>query len=1291
MGSSEIDLSQCEKLIDHTNFSLWNFDLFILLKSSKLDGIVLGNEKLETTDSEKVKTDWNQRDAKAQKCIVFTIDKRNKLHIINCKSSAEMYDTLKKLFDQDEARVKCSTLEEFFTFQYDSGFDMATNLSKLENIVFKLNSSGQKIETDMHIARIMSILPSHFQPHFMTAWDSTPDDQKTIANLKARLIRDEKRYNPTSSNGSSAAVAFKAHHVKCYTCGGDHYADKCPKKQSNARKKAFNKFPPCKSCGRTNHEEKDCRYKKSFSKNNPQKASYLTYTRPCEQSLCSEKLITDHSENQWVIDSGSTCHMTSSNKILSNKTSVHTIVGTSKKGQYMKAKAVGKVEAAECTLKNVLYLPGLDKNLLSVNAITQNGGKIEFDKNKVTVSQNGNVVLSGQKDKSGLYLIDINPDNKEFCHLSPEKCNSSVDWHRKLGHLGYDNMKKLSQISTGLEFQEIDVDVCQVCQEAKQARRPFKNQRTRATRPLEILHTDLVEVEVCTWDNCKYFITCLDDYTHYTTVYLLNRKSDAVVALKRYIAEAENKWNLKLQKIRSDGGGEYISTNFKSWCAEKGIILDYTIPHTPMLNGSAERLNRSLMEKVRALLFDSKLDHKFWGEALYTAANLLNRSPTRTLKNCTPAEKWFNKKPDLSHFQLFGSKVHYKKLGYVKKLEKRSLEGFFVGYGTNGYRIWDENKNKILISRDVVFGDETPTQLHETYFKSPILSFDRNLTNWPDSDEEGSIQSETDTTVSNEEAENEQNSDPDYIPEQLEELSSSDTSSQSLSPNDEEGIQEQPLDEQVGRGQRRKNLPPRLQDYALFTNPSEFSLLTYQQAISGDDNLKWKEAIQEEMSALEENATWRLVDRSEVDGKILSSRWIFKIKEDGRYKARLVVRGCHQRDGIDYNEIFSPVVGSDALRTIIAYSAMKNLKLMKFDIKTAFLYGNIKENIYMSLPEGFEKKNKVCKLQKALYGLKQAPAMWNKRLTDFLQNHGLTKLKTEQCVFVNNDRSIILAIHIDDGLLVGSNEPKMKEFLQGLKKEFKMTIDENPKTYLGINFSEMDGKLKLSQENYAQQIVEKFRMTDAKPVSTPLIAGNGCGSQEREKGMKFPYREAVGSLLYLSTKTRPDLSFAVSVSGRHVEKPKHSDLNNLKRTIKYVKTTKDLGISYYKKKTAPDEPILEAYCDSDYAGDEETRKSTTGFIIFFNGGPVSWSSRRQPIVATSTTEAEYIAATEAAKALIYLKSFLSELTQLETSATLNIDNQSAIDLVQNGVLNRRSKHIDVRFHFIREKIEENLI
>ncbi|KAG5865608.1 hypothetical protein JTB14_019351 [Gonioctena quinquepunctata] len=290
-------------------------------------------------------------------------------------------------------------------------------------------------------------------------------------------------------------------------------------------------------------------------------------------------------------------------------------------------------------------------------------------------------------------------------------------------------------------------------------------------------------------------------------------------------------------------------------------------------------------------------------------------------------------------------------------------------------------------------------------------------------------------------------------------------------------------EEQLGRGHRDRRLPIKLDDYVLSNDSEDYGLLSYQQAISGEEKSKWKEAIEEEEEAHVKNSTWKLVDRSEAkDKKIVGTS-----KKGEFIEAEAVGK---QRGGIDYNEIFSPVVGTDNLRTLIAFAAMKNFSMMKFDDKTALLFAELNEDIYMSLPEGYEGANKVCKLQKSLYGSEHAPALWNQKLTNILQKHGLMQLKTKQCVFVNEDRSMVLAIHIDDGLLAGSDKEKMKKILNHLQKEFEIKIDENPDTYLGITFSKSCGKVKLPQEGYAQQVVDEYRMTDAKPTSTPSVVGS---------------------------------------------------------------------------------------------------------------------------------------------------------------------------------------------------------
>ena len=306
-------------------------------------------------------------------------------------------------------------------------------------------------------------------------------------------------------------------------------------------------------------------------------------------------------------------------------------------------------------------------------------------------------------------------------------------------------------------------------------------------------------------------------------------------------------------------------------------------------------------------------------------------------------------------------------------------------------------------------------------------------------------------------------------------------------------------------------------------------MLTYAEAVSGVDKERWKKAIEEEKSSLRINKTWELIDRNEIKNtKILTSKWIFKVKEEGKYKARLVVRGCEQKEGIDYEEIYSPVINSAPLRMVLALAAVKDYYIVKFDIKTAFLYGEIQEEIYMRLPEGYEEQDKICKLKKALYGLKQAPKTWNKRFTNTLKKQGLEQLSTESCLFKTEDGTILLAIYIDDGLVVGSDRKKIERLVERLKREFKMTEQDNPRTYLGMELKKLKGRLKLSQEDYTEQILKTYGMEKAKPLNTPILPEGEI--KEENVRLTMSYQQAIGSLLYLTMKTRPDLCYAVSYS-----------------------------------------------------------------------------------------------------------------------------------------------------------------
>lgn len=1326
---SESECTHIGKLKDTESYTMWDFEIKVLLKSKGLMDIVDGTETLEQQDNDgkKVKL-WKAMDAKAQYIILMTIEQAVKMHIVSCENSKQMYDMLKSIYQMDTTQQKCSLLQEFYNFKYDQQKDMMGNIAYIQNLAFKLNKLEQKVDDIMIVTKILSVLPENYK-HFSSAWDSTSSTDKTLENLKARLIQEEAK---TSNN--SEQVAFKTFHqgrpdsnhfqsqVKynrpnnqkfCTYCKKpNHFESECFKKNKTQSKSKDH----CKICKKTNHVEKNCFFRKTKSNEESKpKTSFLTCETP-NVNLCKANRPSPNNVKSFVVDSGCTPnHMTNDLSILENVKENNKNISVAKKNLCMQQIAVGDVGADQCNLMNVSYVPELRTNLMSVNAITENNGEVLFSKDKVQIMKNDTVVLEGYKNNNGLYVVQLTDNQNEkvaaisrvetienkpnVCEtntaqvgqdvpnqkLSNVKSNASPitqkpktkltnemysEWHRKLGHISLPYLKKLSKMCDGLpaDINLCEDILCDICLKAKQVRLPFNTSREKANRPLKLIHSDICgPIEVLTHDSKKYFLTVIDDFTHFCKVYLLSNKSEVFMFLKEYIVEAEAHFNLKVAKIRCDNGGEYIANGLKQYCKMKGIVIDYTIPYSPQLNGTAERMNRTLLEKARAMLFDSNLSKEMWGEAILTSAYLINRSPT-TSQDVTPAERWYNRKPDLAKLQIFGSVAYAKVLGYVKKLDERSKEAIFVGYTTNGYRLWDPLKRKTFVSRDVIFKAVNSSRSEQR----PEKLFNEHKT----LDEED-VETEVEENQTNiDQEENQQDVNPENpIAEEVEE--------------DFLGWQDET--EEI-ENERRYNLRPRTNMKRPLRYDDNFEngqvLLTYNECMTGSDKEKWQEAVDKEKQSLDKNLTWELVDENQIKGEeeILTSRWVFKVKDNGTYKARLVIRGCEQKKGnLDFQDTFSPVVESASLRILFSLAAQENLHIQTFDVKTAFLYGEIEQNIYMKIPEGFADQGKICKLNKALYGLKQAPSQWNKKLTSFLKSEGLIQLKTDQCLFKDTKNDLYLAIHVDDGILMGKNPKQMKNLLEKLRDNFEMTCEENPSMYVGMEITKKQEGIYLSQSKYADQILKNFNMSDCKPVSTPITEQ----TKDIESGKpNFPYREAIGSLLYMTNKTRPDMTYAVNFESRFMENPEKKDVQNVKRTLRYLKGTKGKGIFF--PATRSKDISIQAYCDSDYAGDTNDRKSTSGYILLFGKSPIVWSSKKQPIIALSTAEAEYISAAECCKEIKYVKTLISELTEKVVNTTLHVDNQSAIKLIKSGQMNRKSKHIDVRFHYVSEQFQDKL-
>ncbi|GFY76314.1 retrovirus-related Pol polyprotein from transposon TNT 1-94 [Trichonephila inaurata madagascariensis] len=438
---------------------------------------------------------------------------------------------------------------------------------------------------------------------------------------------------------------------------------------------------------------------------------------------------------------------------------------------------------------------------------------------------------------------------------------------------------------------------------------------------------------------------------------------------------------------------------------------------------------------------------------------------------------------------------------------------------------------------------------------------------------------------------------------------------------------------------------------------------TYKEAMASEDSDIWLGDMNKELESVSSYNTWVLVNLPS-DRKAIGNRWVFKVKQnaDGtvqRFKARLVAKGYSQKFGVDFSETCSPVVRWDTIRTVLSIAAARKLKLGQFDVKTAFLYGDLSEDIYMAQPEGFsDSSGQVCKLLKSLYGLKQAPRCRNKHLKSFAEDSGLKQSNSDE-------------------------EQTVNLFLKKLESEFSVVIGET-NYFLGMQIEPLEcGKIFIHQEAYWRKILSRFDMINSNYVSTPIEKGAIITDDSVSLSADVPYHETVGSLMFLAIVTRPEIAYALAVLSQVLDKTQQIHWTIVKRILRSLNGTKMCGIMYLSVSSA----TLESYSDSDYAGDPLTRRSTSGMVFKYNGDAIARRSHRQNRIALSTTEKEFIAANQAAKEAIWLNNLLKELCCVASVPCLQMDNQSAIRLVKNPEFHNRTKHIDIRYKFIREQYE----
>lgn len=806
-------------------------------------------------------------------------------------------------------------------------------------------------------------------------------------------------------------------------------------------------------------------------------------------------------------------------------------------------------------------------------------------------------------------------------------------WHRRLGHLNFDYLLKLRDgAAMGVSFQERGLSDCDICVMAKHCKNPFRASESRAKEILELVHSDLCYVGDNSIGGAKYFLTFIDDYTRMIFIYFLKLKTQVTEAFREFKALAENQSGKKIKSIRTDNGkGEYVKEEFISTIGQAGIHRELTVPHNPQQNGRAERANRIILEKVRCMLYDSGLGKEFWAEAALMACSVANCSPKRALNFVTPYELWYNAKPNLSSFRIFGSRclAYQRMTGSKGKLNPRSMECVMMGMSPNhkAYRLWDPAKRRIFFSRDVVVREDDERR----FSIMPMI--------------DAPIQDETEeqTTVESEESEERvpDDSDSEILRDRMD-VSSEHTSSdgspepQTVAPSTATGPSSNKRPKRLTR-----RPPANLEDFEVYAVTSHQESLnepaTFRKAIESPEADAWRDAMQREYNSIMRNETWTLIEPP-PDANVIGCGWVYKKKValDGTttYRARLVARGYAQVQGSDYNKTYSPVVRMTTLRYLFAASVRLRFHLRHFDVESAYLHGLLEEDVYMRQPKGFEKgtPSMVCKLKKAIYGTKQGGRVWNQMLNEYLVSLGYSRTVNDNCLYfgVCKDHAIFVAVHVDDFFVFANPQSMIEALLQELSKKFAIKDLGETKRCLGINVTYLrdQGVLKLDQSDYAATILKRFNMQTCRPTDLPMdveVCRRLLNEAQPENLMltpeSFDYMGFVGSLIYLGQATRLDLSYAVSFMGSFSTKFTAEHVTLAKSILKYLRGTTNAKMTY--KRTGNKTPI--GYTDASYLPSKIDTRSVSAYIFMHQGGPISWQTKKQATSATSACKAELLA------------------------------------------------------------------
>ena len=989
-------------------------------------------------------------------------------------------------------------------------------------------------------------------------------------------------------------------------------------------------------------------------------------------------------------------------------------------------------------LHNCVYSPAFSDNLISTrrlwldNKLSTHMGESSFFKCHYTGTR---------------YYFDN--DCSQELQPAARRAHTTIDLktiHARFNHCGKHRLRKMFDVTDGLgdpppNIDDFSTHTCPACLEGAHTRTPFAKRHSHEyTYFGERLSSDLCGPFPKSVDGFTYALCVVDSYSKYCAVYLLKSKSSEEVlsAFKEFLND--HKEHLKHGKKvtwHTDNGGEFMSHDLDEFCNEFAVARSFSVPYAPPQNAQAERMWRTLLEPTRVMLTQARIHDVFWSYAIRHACQCHNVMPSHTLPH-TPWQMLTGSKPDVSKFRAWGCLVWYLIPDHERdsKISPRAWPAVHLGFdpNRNGYLVYIPNKNRITTGYHVVFQEHRFLQVTPTHvtglpripkpLKRPQMLY--------------------------KEPRDQRQPAPPALPPTRDRGSNDDDRADD--DDDDNGVHDpRDHDDRPTRVGTYGPPPPRA---TRNPNPNYANVIiddvmnhsfaikigdassdipipkSYDEAVASHLRPRWIAAMEKEIASLIKHDTWELVSIDEVprDRKVVKSRFVYTIKynRDGtieRFKARFVACGYSQVEGFDYSETFSATLRSTSFRLLMAIAAGKKLTVEHYDVTSAFTQSKIDAEIYVEAPPGnFTSKDskgrpKVLKLRKALYGTKQASKLWQDTLVNHLtKNMGFTRLTYDPCLFIKHkdEHVMIVGVYVDDVVLAHDSPELMSWFTRKFTGPdgFNASHLGKLKWFLGMAVDQhSDGSITVHQSQYIDKMLNRFIPSHSSSTRAHTMPCDPESFQrlttsrspvDKEKASKLPYLELVGSLLYLSTMTRPDIAYHLSVLCSYMHDPSVDCYAAAIDLLLYVAHTKHYHLRYGGGTSAPEGLAhakeissnhgFVAYSDSSWHKPNELGYNMFGYVVFMFGGPVAFAAKRLKVVAHSSAEAEYAASSYASKEVAFVRNVCSELELgLSGPVCLAVDNEAAIKIAHNRGVTGRTKHFMDAIHYVRHMIDHLLI